>query len=192
MNQWTNAKLCDVGNLILGGILFFSPWLFKLPAGAESQNALISGIVIVVLSLAALAAFAVWEEWLNLIVGLWLIVSPWVLKFQGTSAMRIDVATNRRRNRIHSGRAGSRRALDHVADSAATSLKPLIRGLTREWSYLQRNRSVECDVGDTSFRHRRPLSRIDGARGHFHLPRLRQSPGFDDGACYAIGTEFNP
>ena len=91
MNQWVNAKLCDVGNLILGGILFFSPWPFHLPAGAESQNALISGIVIVVLSIAALAAFAVWEEWLNLIVGLWLIVSPWVLKFQGTSGMRIDV-----------------------------------------------------------------------------------------------------
>jgi hypothetical protein len=91
MDQWTNAKLCDVGNLILGGILFFSPWLFHLPAGAESQNALICGVIIVVLSIAALAAFAVWEEWLNLIVGLWLIVSPWVLKFQGTSGMRIDV-----------------------------------------------------------------------------------------------------
>jgi len=91
MDQWTNAKLCDVGNLILGVILFFSPWLFRLPAGAESQNALICGIIIVVLSIAALAAFAVWEEWLNLIVGLWLIVSPWVLKFQGTSGMRIDV-----------------------------------------------------------------------------------------------------
>lgn len=91
MNQWTNAKLCDVGNLILGGILFLSPWLFHLPAGAEFKNAVIFGIVIVVLSIAALAAFAVWEEWLNLIVGLWLIVSPWVLKFQGTSAMRIDV-----------------------------------------------------------------------------------------------------
>jgi len=33
----------------------------------------------------ALAAFAVWEEWLNLIVGLWVLVSPWVLGFQGTT-----------------------------------------------------------------------------------------------------------
>lgn len=91
MNQWTNAKLCDVGNLILGGILFVSPWLFSFPAGIESQNAYVSGIVIVVLSIAALAAFAVWEEWLNLIVGLWLIVSPWVLKFNGTKAMRVEL-----------------------------------------------------------------------------------------------------
>ena len=92
MNQWTNAKLCDVGNLVLGCILFISPWLFSFPAGLQSQNAFVSGIVIVVLSIAALAAFTVWEEWLNLIVGLWLIVSPWILKFQGTTAMRIDVA----------------------------------------------------------------------------------------------------
>src|ERR1700744_860750 len=82
MTQWTNAKLCDVGNLMLGVILFISPWLFRFPAGAQSQNAYVTGIVIVVLSIAALAAFAVWEEWLNLIVGLWLIVSPWVLGFQ--------------------------------------------------------------------------------------------------------------
>jgi hypothetical protein len=91
MNEWTNAKLCDVGNLILGGILFFSPWMLKFPAGAESRNAAIAGLVIVVLSVAALTAFAVWEEWLNLIVGLWLVISPWVLKFQGTTAMRADV-----------------------------------------------------------------------------------------------------
>ena len=91
MNQWSNAKLCDVGNLILGGILFISPWLYSLPAGVQSQNAYVSGIVIAVLSIAALAAFAVWEEWLNLIVGLWLIVSPWVLKFHGTTAMRVDI-----------------------------------------------------------------------------------------------------
>ena len=92
MNQWTNAKLCDVGNLILGGILFSSPWLFNLPGGVESQNAIVSGIVIAILSIAALAAFAVWEEWLNLVAGFWLIVSPWVLKFEGTTAMRVNMA----------------------------------------------------------------------------------------------------
>lgn len=91
MNQWTNAKLCDVGNLFLGGILIFSPWIFKFPAGIESRNPIIAGLVIAVLSIAALTAFAVWEEWLNLIVGLWLVISPWVLKFQGTTAMRADV-----------------------------------------------------------------------------------------------------
>jgi hypothetical protein len=92
MSEWTNAKLCDVANLILGAILFLSPWIFAFTAGAESQNAFASGIVIAVLAIAALAAFATWEEWLNLIAGLWVIVSPWVLGFQGTTAMTVHVA----------------------------------------------------------------------------------------------------
>jgi len=91
MSEWSNTKLCDVANLILGALLFFSPWMFGFAAGAQSQNAWISGIVIAVISIAALAAFAVWEEWLNLIVGLWVVVSPWVLGFQGTTAMTAHV-----------------------------------------------------------------------------------------------------
>jgi hypothetical protein len=91
MNQWTNAKLCDVGNLILGTFLFLSPWVFKYPTGAESWNAMAAGVIIALLSIAALTTFTVWEEWLNLVIGLWLIVSPWALKFQGTSALRTEV-----------------------------------------------------------------------------------------------------
>jgi len=92
MNEWSNEKLCDVANLILGAILFFSPWIFAFEAGAQSQNAYICGVIIAVLSIAALTAFAVWEEWLNLIVGLWTLVSPWVLGFQeNTTAMTVCV-----------------------------------------------------------------------------------------------------
>ncbi len=91
MDNWTNAKWCDVANLILGAFLFFSPWIFDFDAGTVSRNAYIAGIVIAVLAIGALAAFAVWEEWLNLIVGLWTLVSPWVLGFQGTKAMTVHV-----------------------------------------------------------------------------------------------------
>jgi hypothetical protein len=91
MENWNNAKLCDVANLILGAILFFSPWMFGFDAGNASQNAHIAGLVIAVLAVAALAAFAIWEEWLNLIVGLWTLVSPWILGFQGTTAMTVHV-----------------------------------------------------------------------------------------------------
>jgi SPW repeat len=91
MENWTNAKLCDVANLVLGAILFFSPWIFGFDAGKVSQNATIAGLVIAIIAIAALAAFAVWEEWLNLIVGLWTLVSPWILGFQGTTAMTVHV-----------------------------------------------------------------------------------------------------
>jgi hypothetical protein len=85
MENWSNTRLCDVANLILGAFLFFSPWIFGFDGGKISQNATIAGIVIVVLAIAALAAFAIWEEWLNLIVGLWTLVSPWVLGFEGST-----------------------------------------------------------------------------------------------------------
>jgi SPW repeat-containing protein len=91
MEDWSRAKLCDVMNLFLGTILFFSPWLFSLSAGAPRQTASIIGLFVAVLSIAALAAFAVWEEWLNLFAGLWLIVAPWLLGFQDSNAMTIDV-----------------------------------------------------------------------------------------------------
>lgn len=91
MPQWTTAKLCDLGNLILGAFLFVSPWVFNFPMGAETWNAAAAGAIIAILSIAALTAFTVWEEWLNLIVGLWLIVSPWVLQFQDQTAMRVAV-----------------------------------------------------------------------------------------------------
>jgi SPW repeat len=92
MENWKNARLCDVANLILGAILFVSPWIFGFDGSRAAENANIAGIVIVVLAIAALAAFAVWEEWLNLIVGLWTLISPWVLNFHtNTKAMAVCV-----------------------------------------------------------------------------------------------------
>ena len=46
---------------------------------------------IAILSLAAMVAFSVWEEWANLLVGCWLIVSPWLLGFAHTRAMHFSI-----------------------------------------------------------------------------------------------------
>jgi len=91
MDDWSSVRLCDVANLILSGVLLLSPWLFDLSTGAQWQTALVVGIIIAVPSIAALAAFAVWEEWFILIAGLVLIVSPWLVGFQNSDAMTIDV-----------------------------------------------------------------------------------------------------
>jgi hypothetical protein len=92
MDDWSSVRLCDVGNLLLSGLLFFSPWMFDLSTGAQIQTASTVGIIIAVLSIAALAAFAVWQEWVIVIAGLTLMVSPWLLGFQDSQAMTIDVA----------------------------------------------------------------------------------------------------
>ena len=91
MDDWSNVKLCDVANLVLAMVLFFSPWEFDLARGAPWQTASVVGIIIAVLSIAALAAFALWEEWLNVVAGLALMVAPWLLGFQDSDAMTIDV-----------------------------------------------------------------------------------------------------
>ena len=44
MNVWSNEKYCDLANLILGAILFLSPWMFGFAAGHESQDAWVTGI----------------------------------------------------------------------------------------------------------------------------------------------------
>jgi hypothetical protein len=85
--------LPDIVNLIVGAFLFLSPWLFGFAGdAAASWNAWVSGIVIAALAIAALSAFAEWEEWLNLIVGLWVAASPWLVKFaENTTAMRLHL-----------------------------------------------------------------------------------------------------
>jgi hypothetical protein len=45
-----------------------------------------------VISFVALVAFRDWEEWINRILGLWIALSPWILGFQHTAAMFVNVA----------------------------------------------------------------------------------------------------
>jgi SPW repeat len=79
--KWKESGV-DVINLILAGFLFLTPWIFGfVPDHAAAPNAWVSGIVIGILAIAALTRFAEWEEWLNLALGLWVLVSPWVLGF---------------------------------------------------------------------------------------------------------------
>lgn len=78
----------DVANLIFGAWLFVSPWiLLDAPAPAAAWNAHALGAVIALGALLALYAFHEWEEWLSVLFGGWLIVSPWVFAFPVTGAL---------------------------------------------------------------------------------------------------------
>ncbi len=72
----------DWAELILGIWLFISPWLLNYSnVSAAATNAYVLGIAIVILSLIELYTWERWEEWVNLVFGIWLIISPWVLGF---------------------------------------------------------------------------------------------------------------
>jgi hypothetical protein len=76
----------DWVNLVLGAWLFISPWALGY-AGlrAPAWNSWIFGAVVALLSIAALVQFAPWEEWVNFVIGVWLLISPWVLGYAQSS-----------------------------------------------------------------------------------------------------------
>jgi SPW repeat len=83
---WKKEAVTDVVNVVLGAFLFLTPWFYGYVfEAAASWNAWLSGIAIAGLAIAALAAYAAWEEWLNLVVGLWVAVSPWLVGFHANS-----------------------------------------------------------------------------------------------------------
>jgi SPW repeat len=75
-----SAPLGDAINLILAVWLFLSPWIVGF-AGvtAAAWTAWLSAIAIAAFAIAALAVSAEWEEWINLILGIWVLISPWVV-----------------------------------------------------------------------------------------------------------------
>ena len=73
----------DWCNLVVGLWLFLTPLLFNYDPAvpAARVNALVFGALIVALSTAAITVPKAWEEWVNLAIGLWMIVAPNVLGF---------------------------------------------------------------------------------------------------------------
>ncbi|OAF15493.1 hypothetical protein AYJ54_39670 [Bradyrhizobium centrolobii] len=81
----------DVYNLFLAAVLFISPWLFKLTISQGRIDLWVTSAIIGILSLAAITAYRDWEEWINVLMGVWLIVSPWLLGFPHTRAMHFSI-----------------------------------------------------------------------------------------------------
>ncbi len=94
--KWRKESTFDVINLVLGMGLISAPWVFGVTAiELADHNAWIAGAVIGVTSIAALVSFAEWEEWVNLILGLWVAISPWALSIHfsiSETAVRAQVA----------------------------------------------------------------------------------------------------
>jgi len=75
-----NVVVADVVNLILVVWLFVSPWIVGFTdVTPAAWVAWLSAIAIGIISIAALSAFAEWEEWINLLLGIWVSISPWVV-----------------------------------------------------------------------------------------------------------------
>lgn len=87
----------DWVNVFLGIWMFVSPWVIRewLSAGSVGEalgvwDLWAVGIAVVAFAGVALYAFAAWEEWVNLVLGAWLLVSPWVLGYSTSAAMTLN------------------------------------------------------------------------------------------------------
>ena len=70
--------------MLVPGIWFtFSPFMlgYPDPTGIAAINSHVFGAIVTVLATAALMRPRMWEEWVNLALGLWLIAAPFVLGF---------------------------------------------------------------------------------------------------------------
>lgn len=82
--QWEDW--CSWG---LGIWLVISPWAlrFDLDSGA-TRVAVITGILIILTEMLTLSFFRSWEEWVNAVLGLWLLVASWVVGITTSAAVR--------------------------------------------------------------------------------------------------------
>lgn len=68
--------------LLIGFWLLVSPFLLMFPGGFGSHaatNSYLVGVLLVVINVVALARPAVWQEWVNLIIGTWLLLVVFVI-----------------------------------------------------------------------------------------------------------------
>src|SRR5215471_19381253 len=79
-------------DMVLGAWLAISPWVLGFADGdpAATRNALIVRIAVAALSALTFLAYSVIEEWVDVVLGLWLILSPWVLSGSGNGAVVAD------------------------------------------------------------------------------------------------------
>lgn len=89
--RWHRQFALDLYATAFGVFLLVSPWLFAYANKNARLDLWASGAAIAAISITAIVAFSNWEEWLNLLLGLWLIASPWVLGFAHTRAMHVCI-----------------------------------------------------------------------------------------------------
>ena len=90
MNTLEHRTEDDAINWLNGVVaitFMLSPWLLGFSEHPiASWNAWMSGSVIGIVALSTLITAYEWEEWLNLLLGLWVAVSPWILGFTAVSS----------------------------------------------------------------------------------------------------------
>jgi hypothetical protein len=77
----------DWANWAFGIWLCISPWALEFDLDrVPTRNAVIVGFLIILAEVITLSVFRPWEEWINVALGAWLVISPWVLGIASPAA----------------------------------------------------------------------------------------------------------
>jgi hypothetical protein len=72
----------DIASVVLGVWLIASPWVLGIRGPLQAIGDFVAiGAVLGAFALTAVFIPESWEEWSDLVLGLWLIASPWILGF---------------------------------------------------------------------------------------------------------------
>jgi len=75
----------DPVNALLGAWLVLSPWVQGF---ADQRVAMVNfvavGVLLVAAAIGAILVPKAWEEWIEVVLGTWLVASPWILGFAPT------------------------------------------------------------------------------------------------------------
>jgi hypothetical protein len=73
----------DPVSAVLGVWLLASPWILGFAEQTPPMvNAVVFGIALIATAVGATFVPRAWEEWTEGAIGVWLIISPWVLNFE--------------------------------------------------------------------------------------------------------------
>jgi hypothetical protein len=87
MTQTRKWHWQDTINLILGIGFALSPWVVGyMDLGGATASAVVAGLLLAAGALGASLVPKAWEEWSEVLIGGWMVISPWVLGFTGTGA----------------------------------------------------------------------------------------------------------
>jgi len=98
---WKTEAFVDTINLALGTFLFLSPWIFGFTSELARHTSWMAGATIGIVAMLSIGDlfeaisipdFFETEEWINLAIGLWLAVCPWIIGMYGdTTATQVHL-----------------------------------------------------------------------------------------------------
>jgi hypothetical protein len=80
--MWKPKHWQDPVNAVLGVWLVLSPWVSRFSGDmTATANSVVIGVALLAAALGAMLMPRAWEEWTEAVLGLWMIVAPWVLGY---------------------------------------------------------------------------------------------------------------